>query len=391
MPADFTVTPYAVEGAVDYDRLREAFGADALTADQIDDFPDPVHPLLRRRVFYAGRDVEPFLDALDRGAPCSVVTGRGPSGPMHLGHVLPFYFAKYLQERAAVTVYIPLSDDEKYFATDRSIADIGAATRENLRDILAVGFDPERTRIVIDTDDADVIYPIAAAFAADLTSSTVAATYGDPPNVGLGFYPAVQTAHLLLPQLVGGRRPTLAPIAVDQDPHVRICRDLAAKRRYDVDKPGALLSKFLPSLSGPGKMSSSGDEPRILLTDDRETVFETIRTHAHSGGRSTADAHRERGGDPDVDAAYQLLFYGFEPDDATVERIARDYRAGDLLSGELKDLAAERVADFLAAHQDRRDALGPLSDELPAYRLTADERERAKRSVGYPPSLSSRD
>src|SRR6056297_27889 len=145
MPADhdFTVTPYAVQGDVDYDRLLERFGADALTDEQRAKFPDPVHPLVRRDVFYAGRDVDRFLDAANAGETHSIVTGRGPSGPMHLGHVLPFYFAKYLQDRTGALVYVPLSDDEKYFLKEQSLAETSDHVRENLRDLLAVGFDPE--------------------------------------------------------------------------------------------------------------------------------------------------------------------------------------------------------------------------------------------------------
>jgi tryptophanyl-tRNA synthetase len=379
---DFTVTPYAVEGDVDYARLVERFGADSLTDEQAGRFPEPVHPMVRRRVFYAGRDVDRFLAAVEAGEQTSVVTGIGPSGPMHLGHVPPFYFARYLQERTGAHVYVPLSDDEKYYAKDLGFAELREHTRDNLRDLLAVGFDPERTRFVVDTRDADVVYPVAASFARHLTPAQVEAAYGEPANVGIGFYPAVQTAHLLLPQLVHGRHATLVPIAVDQDPHVRVCRDVAAKARYGVDKPAALLSRFLPGLTGPGKMSSSDDAPAIHLTDDRDTVFEKIRTYAYSGGQSSVAEHRERGGDPEVDVSFRYLQAFFEPDDDRLAEIERDYRAGDLLSGDLKDLAAERVADFLDAHQDRRAALGDFDDELAPYRLTSEERERALAGVG---------
>lgn len=379
-----TVTPYAVKGDIDYDKLLDQFGADRLTDEQIASFPKPVHPLVRRKVFYAERDLSPFLAAVNAGESHSIVTGRGPSGPMHIGHVFPFYFAKHLQDQTGTLVYIPFSDEEKYFLKDNSIEEISDHTRENLRDLLAVGFDPERTRIIVDTADADVIYPLAAAFAKAITQSTVDATYGNPENVGLSFYPAVQAVHLLLPQLVAGRHPTLVPIAVDQDPHVRVCRDVAAKQRYPVDKPGALLSKFLPSLLGPGKMSSSDDTPSILLTDDRETVFEKIRTYAYSGGQSNVEAHRKHGGNPEVDVSYQFLYYFFEESDERVERLAREYRDGSLLSGELKEIAAEQIADFLDTHQERRAKLRPVEDELKQYRLTDREREKARRRAGYP-------
>lgn len=382
--ANFTVTPYAVEGDVEYDRLLEEFGADEISDEQVAAFPDPVHPLVRRNVFYAERDLDPFLAAANAERPHSIVTGRGPSGPMHIGHVFPFYFAKHLQERTGATVYVPISDEEKFLLKGSSLDAIDAHTKDNLLDVLAVGFDPELTRIVVDTADADVVYPVATALAGELTQSTVDATYGTPPNVGLSFYPAVQATHLLLPQLVDGPHQTLVPIAVDQDPHVRICRDIADKQRYDVTKPAALLSKFLPGLEGPGKMSSSDDAPSIGLSDDRETVFEKIQQYAYSGGQSSVEAHREEGGDPTVDVAYQFLAYFFEESDERLERLASEYREGSLLSGELKEIAATRIADFLEDHQKRRSELGSLKEELAPYRLTRTERRRARSRVGYP-------
>ncbi len=392
MPAqtDFTVTPYSVDGDVDYEQLLEQFGADRLTADQRDRFPEPGYPLVRRDVFYAQRDLDPFLDATNKREDHAIVTGRGPSGPMHIGHIFPFYFARYLQEAAGTTVYIPLSDDEKYLLKDQSISDISDHTRDNLRDLLAVGFDPERTRIVVDSADADVVYPIASVLGKEITQATVDATYGDPENIGLSFYPAVQATHLLLPQLVEGRQPTLVPIAVDQDPHVRVCRDVAGKQRYDVEKPGALLSKFIPSLDGPGKMSSSDDAPGILLSDDRATVREKVLTHAYSGGQTSIEQHRKEGGNPEVDVSYLLLYYFFEDDDAEVDRLAREYREGSLLSGELKAIAAEKIADFLESHQQRRAELDSLQEELQPYRLTDAERTRALGSIGYPENSLAR-
>ncbi|MCU4801960.1 tryptophan--tRNA ligase [Halobacteria archaeon HArc-gm2] len=378
--SDFTVTPYDIEGDVDYAKLLDRFGADRLTDEQAARFPD--HPLVRRRIYFAGRDVDRFLDAAEGGEPHSIVTGVGPSGPLHLGHVMPFYLAKRIQDETGARVYIPLSDDEKYLLKDQSMDEIRGHARDNLRDLLAVGFDPERTRILVDTLDADVVYPTAVRVAKRITQSTVDAVYGEPPNVGLSFYPAVQATHLLLPQLVHGRHPTLVPVAIDQDPHVRVARDVAAKAAFDVEKPGTLLGKFLPSLAGPGKMSSSDDAPGIELTDDPEDARQTIVQHAYSGGRADVDEHREHGGDPAVDVAYQLLYYFLEPDDEAVERLAEEYREGTLLSGEMKQYAAETVGEFLRAHQERRDALGPLAEELAPFRLTEDERAALRPSLG---------
>lgn len=365
---------------VDRERLVREFGAEPLTDEQVRRLPD--YPALRRRVFFAGRDLDRYLDAADRTH--SVVTGVGPSGPMHLGHVLPFYLARRLQRATGAHVYVPVSDDEKYLAGKATLEEIDAATRENLRDVLAVGFDPERTHVVIDTADADLVYPLAVRLAEGLTPATVAATYGEPDNVGTAFYPAVQAAHLLLPQLVEGAHPTLVPVAADQDPHVRVCRDLAAGERLPVEKPAALLGGHLPGLDGPGKMSSSDDAPTVRLDADPETVERLVREHAHSGGRASVAEHRRHGGDPRVDVAFQCLRYFLEPEDDRLRRLAADYRAGDLLSGELKTVAATRIGEFLAEHQRRRPAEAALAAELDRYRLGDERRRRALDRAAVP-------
>lgn len=373
---DFSVTPHDVSGDIDYRKLLNHFGADALTTEQLNRFPQPPHPLLRRGIYYAGRDVDRLLDSLDDDDRVSIVTGIGPSGPMHIGHVFAFYFAKWLQAETGAYVYIPLSDDEKHLSRNQNLAETRDYTRKNLRDLLAVGFDTDRTRIVIDTADADVVYPLAVALSKHVTPAARNAVYGEPENIGMGFYPAVQATHLLLPQFMDGPHTTTVPIAVDQDPHVRVTRDVASKERFPVEKPGALLSKFLPGLSGPGKMSSSNDAPAIHLTDDRKTVREKLG-EAYSGGRESVEAHREHGGNPEVDVAFQLLRCFFEPDDEVLERLAREYRHGELLSGDLKAHTAERIADFLEAHQARRPSDEELDDALTPFRLTDTERERA--------------
>ena len=64
-----------------------------------------------------------------------------------------------------------------------------------------------------------------------------------------------------------------------------------------------------------------------------------------------------------------------------VARLAHEYRAGELLSGELKAAAADAIGEFLAEHQERREALGDLASELEPYRLREEERERLRPDV----------
>lgn len=367
---------------------RDLFGSKKIKKSQIEDFPEPVHRLLRRGVINYQRGVDNFTTSIQSDRQHSIITGVGPSGSMHLGHVVPLYFARYLQDQTGARVYIPISDDEKFLTRDESLQSIQNYARENIRDILAIGFDPSKTRIIIDIDDSSVIYPLATKFASDLTTSEVDAVYGDSDNIGEVFYPSVQVSHLLLPQLVYGEHSSVMISGYDQDPHVRIARDIADKSRYPVSKPGCLLSKHAPSLTDPNnKMSSSGAEPIITLNDTKEELEEKIMKHAYSGGKKSKEKHIEEGGIPSQDVPYKLLYYLFEEDDEKVRELHDNYKKGEILSGEMKQILVNRVSEFLKEHRARKKSLDPIEQEIKDYRLTKTERQSALTRVGYSTEL----
>jgi tryptophanyl-tRNA synthetase len=110
----------------------------------------------------------------------------------------------------------------------------------------------------------------------------------------------------------------------------------------------------MPGLKGK-KMSSSDPSSFISLSDSPSEVREKIMKHAFSGGRGSVKEHREKGGNPEVDVAYQMLYFGFEPDDKKIRKIHDEYISGRLLTGELKEIAIEKINDFLANHREKRE------------------------------------
>jgi tryptophanyl-tRNA synthetase len=79
--------------------------------------------------------------------PFYLYTGRGPSSEaLHLGHMIPFVFCKWMQEAFNVPFIIQITDDEKYFHKDvgggADLEDFTKLAYENIKDILAIGFDP---------------------------------------------------------------------------------------------------------------------------------------------------------------------------------------------------------------------------------------------------------
>ena len=105
MPADFVVTPWEVTGDIDYDRLVEMFGTQKIDDKIISKFVEhtgELHTMLRRGIFYSHRDMDKIFDDIEKGRGFVMYTGRGPSGHTHLGHLMPWLFTKYLQDKFGI-------------------------------------------------------------------------------------------------------------------------------------------------------------------------------------------------------------------------------------------------------------------------------------------------
>jgi len=355
------VTPWEVSGDIDYAKLIKEFGTEPLTdalIKRIEKEAGESHFMLRRKVFFSHRELDVLLKEHDEGKPWAMYTGRGPSGKTHLGHMLPWFFTKYLQDAFNVKLYFQITDDEKFLCKPNlSMEQTHNFAYDNALDLIALGFDPKKTFIIVDTDYAKTLYNTAIQIAKKVTSSSAKAVFGftNETNIGMMFWPAMQAAPCFLPSIIEGRPVrTLIPAAIDQDPYWRIARDVAPKLGYP--KTAAIHSIFLPSLEGPGKMSTSvGAHTTIFTTDGPEEVRQKIMKYAFSGGRGSVQEHREKGGVPEVDVAYQWLRIMFEPDDAKLKRIHDDYKSGKMLTGELKEILIEKINAFLKKHREERE------------------------------------
>jgi len=352
----FVVTPWEVTGEVDYERLIRDFGTQHIAgqlAKRLEGILSDAAYLVRRQVFFSHRDLNFVLDDYDKGKRFFLYTGRGPSGPMHIGHILSFYFTKWLQDKFKVNVYIQMTDDEKFLEEKRSLTyeDTQKWAQDNTLEVAAVGFDPDKTFIFQDTEFVGHAYPMILKIARRINYSTAKSVFGftGETNIGMSFYPAIQ----ILPSLFQKKR-CLIPSAIDQDPYWRIQRDIAEPLGYH--KAAAIHSKFLPPLTGiQDKMSSSKPETAIYLNDDDKTVRNKIYRHAFSGGQASMEEHRKLGGNPDIDVPFQWLYMFFEPEDKRIEEIRSEYKGGLMLTGDLKDILVEKVTKFLREHRERRE------------------------------------
>ncbi|KAF9072890.1 hypothetical protein BDP27DRAFT_1400535 [Rhodocollybia butyracea] len=372
---DQVVTPWDVQGsvsndgkqqAIDYDKLIVQFGTRRIDDALLQRFEKLTgrkpHVLLRRGMFFSHREFDKILDRFEQGKPFFLYTGRGPSSDsIHLGHMIPFIFTKWLQEVFDVPLVIQLTDDEKFlFKHELKVEQTKAFSRMNARDIIAVGLNPEKTFIFSDYDYVSgAFYENVSKISRQITYSQAKATFGftDSDNIGKIHFASIQAAPSFsnsFPQIFGtvSNIPCLIPCAIDQDPYFRLTRDVAQKLKYP--KPALLHAKFFPALQGPQtKMSASDPNSSIFMTDKSAQIKNKINKHGFSGGQETEEEHRRLGGDPDVDVAYQYLTF-FLDDDEELVKMGEDYRAGRLLTGHLKAKCIQLLQEFVSQFQERR-------------------------------------
>ncbi|KAG7252257.1 LOW QUALITY PROTEIN: hypothetical protein CRUP_006347, partial [Coryphaenoides rupestris] len=374
-----TVDPWNVATnsakGVDYDKLIVRFGSSKVDQELVDRIEkvsgQKPHRFLRRGIFFSHRDMHQVLDAYEKQKSFYLYTGRGPSSQaMHVGHLIPFIFTKWLQDVFDIPLVVQLTDDEKYLWKDLTLEDCHRFAVENAKDIIACGFDVNKTFIFSDLDYMGIhsngqcrslyaseryifrelgillnvtiinflpqfipeFYRNVVKIQKHVTFNQVKGIFGfsDSDCIGKISFPAIQAAPSFsnsFPQIFKGRKDVqcLIPCAIDQDPYFRMTRDVAPRIGYP--KPALLHSTFFPALQGAQtKMSARKD---------------------------TIEEHRQHGGNPDIDVSFMYLTF-FMEDDEQLEKIRQDYTSGALLTGELKKLLIETLQPMITAHQENR-------------------------------------
>ncbi|CAG2100188.1 unnamed protein product [Medioppia subpectinata] len=375
---DDKVDPWNVtsnsKAGVDYDKLIVRFGCSKLNDEILTKMEtlinQKVHHFLRRGIFFSHRDLHLILKRYEEKKPFFLYTGRGPSSSaLHLGHLIPFMFTRWIQEAFNVPLVIQMTDDEKFLWKDLTIETTKKMTKENVKDIIAMGFDVNKTFIFSDLSyigKCPEFYENIIRVQRSVTFNQVKGIFGfgDSDCIGKIAFPAIQAAPSFsssFPFIFDGKKdiPSLIPCAIDQDPYFRMTRDVAP--RLSLPKPALMHSSFLPALTGAQtKMSASDPNNSIFLTDTPNQIKNKINRYAFSGGGATVDEHRANGGDCDIDISYQYMKF-FMEDDNRLEELRTEYSSGRLLTGDLKKELIGILQKVVAEHQERRKT---VTDEI---------------------------
>jgi tryptophanyl-tRNA synthetase len=290
-----------------------------------------------------------------------MMTGLMPTGKFHIGHMMLAQQMIFYQKLGA-KIYIAVADLEAYNVRGQSLEESRKiALEEYIENYIALGLDLKKCEIYFQSDrskdvkKSNAYYRLQNVLAKHVTFAEFKGVYGDisPGKMLVSLLQASDMLHAQLPEFEG-LIPVVVPVGIDQDPHLRLARDISKRiKNPKFTQLSSTYHLFAPGLRGE-KMSSSDSNSYVALTDSPEQVKNKINKYAFSGGQATIEEHRKKGGNPDIDVSFQYLKFLFEPDDKKLKKIEDDYRSGKLLTGELKKILIEKINAFLKEHQKKK-------------------------------------
>jgi len=316
-----------------------------------------------------------------------ILTGDRPTGKLHLGH-----YVGSLQNRVRLQdeyeCYFIIADLHTLTTKPEKEAIDGIAenAREMVLDYLAVGIDPERSTIYLQSAVPE-IYELNLIFemlvtvprlqrVPSLKDMAKSANLTEMP-FGLLGYPVLQSGDILLP------RAHLVPVGKDNEAHVELTREIARRFNYlygEVFPVPDVMVGEVPTLvgtDGSAKMSKSLNNA-IMLSDDARTVEKKVRGMYTDPNRVRADVPGTVEGNPVF--IYHDIFNTRRDE---VADLKERYRAGTVGDVEVKEKLARGLNEFLDPIRERRAGYAEqagLVDEV-IYNGTLRMREEARATL----------
>ncbi len=412
-----SINPWSSDQSIDIERLHEEFGIERL--DPITSLLPEVPYFMRRGIVFGHRDYEKIARAIRNHDPFHVMTGFMPSGHPHLGHLMVMKEVVWHVMQGG-SAHICMADREAHAVRNISWDDCETYGVEYLSCLYALGF----TGKTYYQSENRTVQDLAFEASNKVNFSELTAIYGFTPDTDIGhaFSILTQVADILHPQVEEDPAPTVVPVGLDQDPHIRLTRGVAHKLRmftvedretcisirskeapeeamkavarafpgskryeghidvtgvthdtvsgvvraierssggYGFITPSATFHRFMPGLTG-GKMSSSVPESIIGFHEGEKVVRKKIMA-ALTGGRMTLEEQKSLGGEPDKCPVYLLNLFHMIADDGELEDLCRQCRSGELLCGHCKKATADRVISFLVSFREKMDC---AADEI---------------------------
>lgn len=313
-----------------------------------------------------------------------VVSGIRPTGKLHLGNYFGAVqnFLKFQEEHDS---YFFIADYHS-LTTHPTPEDLNSSVYRVLAEYLALGLDPEKCTLYLQSDVPDVaelyLFLNMNAYLGELervsSFKEKARTQPNNINAGLLTYPVLMAADIII------HHGTRVPVGKDQEQHLEMARTFANRfnRLYNVEyfsEPFAIgtgegLVK-VPGLTGGGKMSkSAGDADNIYLDEEPEVLRKKIMRAVSDSGPAEPGAPRSQ----PVQNLFDLMALVCKPD--VIDFFDKAHKEGSIRYGDLKKQLAEDMELFIAPLREKiKDTLSNRDLVAKAARLGA-EKARASAS-----------
>lgn len=291
-----------------------------------------------------------------------ILTGDRPTGKLHIGHYIGSLKNRVLlQNTDKYDPYIMIADTQALTDNARNPEKIRNSLIEVALDYLAVGLDPEKSTIFVQSQipalfELSMDYMDLVTLARLERNPTVKTeikqkNFGDSVPVGFVTYPIAQAADIT------AFKASLVPVGDDQEPMLEQAREIVRtfNRTYNVDVLVEPKGYFppkgqgrLPGLDGNAKMSKSLGNC-IYLADDAETVKKKVMSMYTDPNH----IHVEDLGQVEGNTVFTYLDV-FDPDKDKVAQLKEDYQKGGLGDVKIKRYLNKVLETELAPIRERR-------------------------------------
>ena len=281
------------------------------------------------------------------------LSGIQPSGILHIGN----YFG-------AIKQFVELQDEYEgfYFLANYHALtsspkgeDLKANTINVILDYLALGLDPEKSTLFLQSDvpeHAELswilsnISPMGLLERAHSYKDKVAK--GIKPNVGLFTYPILMAADILM------YSPDIVPVGKDQKQHLEMTRDIATKFNETYDKEVFKLPKekivenvaTVPGTDGDKMSKSYGNV--INMFGSKKALKKQIMSIV----TDSTPLEEPKDSDNNITKLYALF-----ATEAEVETLKEKFRAGNFGYGHAKNELFDKFMDYFSPFQKKREEL----------------------------------
>lgn len=241
--------PWNVSKIYDYSKLIQEFGISSFDS-LISKIKFP-NRYMTRQIIFGHRNFNAIIDDINNNLPYSVLDGFMPTGCSHLGHKLVMDQIVWFQKNGG-EVFISIADMEAHSVRGISWAkcfEIGI--NEYILSLISLGLKPDKTHFYFQSK-CNHIQKLTFELGMNVNFNDLKSIYGFTENIHLSHMISTinQASDILLPQLTDfcGPSHVVIPVGSDQDPHIRLTRDLVNKINLFIIEKRKIVDTFYWSI-----------------------------------------------------------------------------------------------------------------------------------------------